>query len=208
MRYASLAQGVEFLSSFGGFIPSGEEKFSKLPPPQTQERFSDEQLYALALYLYSLQPPPNPNRLDSAAEAGRGVFEREGCAVCHTPPHYTNNKLLPVRGFEIPEDHLGKYDILQMTIETDPRLTLRTRRGTGYYKVPSLRGVWYRSAFEHNGSVATLEDWFDERRLRDDYVPTNFVGYGVKTRAVKGHEFGLKLPDTEKKSLIAFLKTL
>jgi hypothetical protein len=68
--------------------------------------------------------------------------------------------------------------------------------------------VWYRSAFEHNGSVATLDDWFDERRLREDYVPTKFAGYSVKTRAVRGHEFGLKLPDVEKKSLIAFLKTL
>jgi hypothetical protein len=208
MRYASLAQGVEFLSSFGGFIPSGEEKFSKLPPPETQERFSDEQLYALALYIYSLQPPPNPNRLDTTAQAGRKVFELEGCAGCHTPPHYTNNKLLPVRGFRVPPEHLSKYDILNVPIDTDPRLTLKTRRGTGYYKVPSLRGVWYRSAFEHNGSVATLEDWFDESRLRDDYVPTGFAGYGVKTRAVKGHEFGLKLAAGDKKALIAFLKTL
>jgi len=95
-----------------------------------------------------------------------------------------------------------------MPIETDPRLTLQTRRGTGYYKVPSLRGVWYRSAFEHNGSVATLEDWFDERRLRDDYVPTGFKGYRVKARPVPGHEFGLKLSPTEKRALIAFLKTL
>jgi hypothetical protein len=45
---------------------------------------------------------------------------------------------------------------------------METRRGTGYYKVPSLRGVWYRGPFEHNGSVATLEDWFDPSRLRDD----------------------------------------
>ena len=68
-----------------------------------------------------------------------------------------------------------------------------------------MRGVWYRGAFEHNGSVATLEDWFDERRLRDDYVPTGFVGYGVKQRAVKGHHFGLRLPQTDKMALIAFL---
>jgi Zn-dependent membrane protease YugP len=56
--------------------------------------------------------------------------------------------------------------------------------------------------------VATLEDWFDPRRLRDDYVPTGFKGYGVQTRAVKGHEFGLKLSQAEKAALIAFLKTL
>jgi len=43
--------------------------------------------------------------------------------------------------------------------------------------VPSLRGVWYRGPFEHNGSVATLEDWFDPAGLRDDYVPTSFKAW-------------------------------
>jgi Zn-dependent membrane protease YugP len=57
-------------------------------------------------------------------------------------------------------------------------------------------------------SVATLEDWFDPHRLRHDYVPTGFVGYGVKTRAVKAHEFGLNLSMEDKKALIVFLKTL
>lgn len=57
-------------------------------------------------------------------------------------------------------------------------------------------------------SVATLEDWFDPNRLKDDYVPTGFVGYDVKTRAVKGHEFGLELSAEDKRALIAFLKTL
>lgn len=208
MRYASFAQGIEFLSNFGGFIPSGEANYSRLPAPEAQERFSDEQLYALALFLYSLQSPPNPNRFDATARAGQRVFQREGCPVCHTPPHYTSNKLLPVRGFRVPPEHRTKYDVMDIPIDTDPRLTMQTRRGTGYYKVPSLRGVWYRGAFEHNGSVATLEDWFDERRLRDDYVPTGFIGYGVKTRAVKGHEFGLRLAPADKAALIAFLKTL
>jgi hypothetical protein len=64
------------------------------------------------------------------------------------------------------------------------------------------------SPFEHNGSVASLEDFFDPKRLSDDYVPTGFKGRGVKTRAVKGHEFGLKLIVEDKKALIAFLKTL
>jgi hypothetical protein len=68
--------------------------------------------------------------------------------------------------------------------------------------------VWYRGPFEHNGSVATLEDWFDPARLSEDYVPTGFKGYGVKTRAVKGHEFGLHLSTEDKQALIAFLRTL
>jgi len=68
--------------------------------------------------------------------------------------------------------------------------------------------TWYRCPFGHSGSVMTLEDWFDPRRLRDDYVPTGFKGYGIETRAVKGHEFGLKLSAEDKRALIAFLRKL
>jgi hypothetical protein len=63
--------------------------------------------------------------------------------------------------------------------------------------------------FPHDGSCATLEDWFDPRRLRDDYVPTGFLGpHGAKTKAVKGHTFGLSLSSDDRTALIAFLKTL
>jgi hypothetical protein len=68
-----------------------------------------------------------------------------------------------------------------------------------------VKGVWYRGMFPHDGSCATLEDWFDARSLRDDYVHTGFKGYGIQTRAVKGHEFGLKLSPDDKRALIAFL---
>jgi hypothetical protein len=54
----------------------------------------------------------------------------------------------------------------------------------------------------------TLEDWFDPKRLQDDYVPTGWKGYGVKMRAVKGHEFGSQLSAEDKRALIACLKML
>jgi methyltransferase (TIGR00027 family) len=94
-----------------------------------------------------------------------------------------------------------------LSIYLDPFLALKTRRATGYYKVPSLKGVWYRGPFEHHGSVMTLEDWLNPDRVRDDYVPTGYRGL-TKTRAVRGHEFGLKLNAGDKKALIAFLNTL
>ncbi len=203
MRYAALNQGADALNLYGEFRPKGD-----LPDPATESRYSDEQLYALALYVYSLKPPLNPNKFDALAARGKKIFERQGCAVCHPPPLYTNNKLTPAEGFKVPDDHQRKFDILPVSVGTDPRLTLQARRGTGYYKVPSLKGVWYRGPFEHNGSVATLEDWFDARRLREDYVPTGFRGYGVKTRAVKGHPYGLDLSMAERKAMIKFLKTL
>jgi hypothetical protein len=71
-----------------------------------------------------------------------------------------------------------------------------------------LQRVWYRGPFQHNGSVATLEDWFDSHRLDKDYVPTGYRGYDTPTHPVAGHEFGLDLTAEEKQELIAFLRTL
>jgi hypothetical protein len=202
MRFSAYVQG-NTVSGFGDF---------KLPAPVAglafEERMSDAQLYALARYLYSLQPPPNPNLPSRLSRKGRQVFERAGCGNCHKPPLYTNNMLTAVSDFVPPAEDLKRYAISRASVGTDATLALKTRKGTGYYKVPSLKGVWRRGPFEHNGSVATLEDWFDAARLREDYIPTGFKGVGVKTRPGRGHEFGLKLVPEEKKALIAFLKTL
>ena len=207
MRYAVLASGMELYTKFGDFIPGDEKNHRDLPPPTKRHRFSDEQLYALAMYLYSLKYPANPNRPSEISAKGEKVFRSQGCVGCHTPPIYTNNMLIPVDGFSVPPEHKKKYDILDMPIGLDPYLATKTRRGTGYYKVPSLRGVWMRNVLEHNGSVASLEDWFDPNRTKDNYIPTGFRGPN-KTRAVKGHPFGLNLSPDDKKALIAFLRTL
>ncbi|HKE56518.1 MAG TPA: hypothetical protein VKB46_07450 [Pyrinomonadaceae bacterium] len=203
MRYVALNQGADMLSEYGDFRPRGE-----LPEPTKESRYSDEQLYALALFVYSLKPPPNPNHFDDVAARGQIVFQRERCGACHTPPLYTNNMLTPVDGFKVPPEQQKIYNILPFSLGTDPTLALETRRGTGYYKVPSLKGVWYRGPFQHNGSVLTLEDWFDPRRLKEGYIPTGFRGYGVSSRPVKGHSFGLDLSPEDRTALIAFLKTL
>ena len=203
MRYVALVQGGVRYDQYLDF-----RIFTKLPDPATESRYSDEQLYALALYLYSLQAPPNPNHFDALAARGEMVFQREQCGACHTPPLYTNNKLTPVEGFVPPQEDLAQFDILPVSVGTDSGLATKTREGTGYYKVPSLRGLWYRGPFEHSGSVATLEDWFDPRRTGQDYSPTGFCGQGVKHRAVQGHPFGLDLSDEDRRALIKFLKTL
>jgi hypothetical protein len=77
-------------------------------------------------------------------------------------------------GFRVPEDLRKIDDILDVSVGTDPTLALQTRRGTGFYKVPSLRGLWYRNGFGHNGQAYTLEEWLDPARLRNDYVPKGY----------------------------------
>ncbi len=206
MRYAALNQGGDDLSRFGDFVPASVF-LGKMPAPVTNRRYSDEQLYALALYVYSLAAPPNPN-LPVTAE--QKALVRRGSEIFHDPKQgYTNNKLVAAPGFQAPENHPERDHIMRQRVNTDPTLTLTTRRGTGFYKVPSLRGVWYRGPFEHNGSVATLEDWFNPARTNDNYVPTGWKGPpGTRTRAVKGHESGLDLSEGDRGALIAFLKTL
>jgi hypothetical protein len=210
MRYAALNQGGDDLASYGGFIPAARDFKTPVDPADAQ-RYSDEQLYALALYVYSLEPPANPNKRSALTARGERIFndKENRCATCHKPPLYTNNELTLALDFEPPTHHPDSAHIMRRSVDTDPTLTLRTRRGTGFYKVPSLLGVWYRGPFEHNGSVLTLEDWFDPKRTRDDYVPSGWKGPpGTTTRAVMGHDFGLDLTVEERRALIAFLKTL
>jgi hypothetical protein len=185
MRYSSIAQDMI------GYARFGDAAGERAPQAGKGARYSDAQLATLVEFLYSLKPPVNPNKTDALSRRGRTVFDRARCSECHAPPLYTNNRLIPA----------GE-------IGTDPRTALATKRGTGFYKVPSLLGVWYRGPFEHNGSVATLEDWFDPARLEDTYRPTGFVGSEIERRAVKGHKFGLDLNAADKRALIAFLKTL
>jgi hypothetical protein len=108
-------------------------------------------------------------------------------------------------GFKIPEGLRKSEAIVEISVGTDPGLALETRRGTGFYKVPSLRGVWMRSVFGHEGQAASLEEWFDPGRLKPDYVPK---GFHLAPGPIVGHEFGTQLSAADRKALIAFLKTL
>ena len=74
--------------------------------------------------------------------------------------------------------------------------------------MPSLKGVWYRGHYLHDGAAASLEEMFDPQRLQDTHRRGGFSPPGVETLAIQGHEFGLKLAPEEREQLIAFLRTL
>jgi hypothetical protein len=195
-RYGILVEYAD-TASFGPYV---------MMPGPLSVRPPDEAMLAMARYLYSLAPAQSPLPHDALVERGRGVFDDLDCASCHPPPLYTTNQVVAVDGFT-PRTVPG-VAIAKERVGTDPSLALRTRKGTGFYRIPSLRGLWYRGLYEHSGSITTLEEWFDPRRLEDDYVPSGFRGPGVQHRAVPGHEFGLDLAPDDKQALIAFLRTL
>ena len=201
MRYAALVSTAES-TTFGSHNMLFEG--SQLP----KVRRSDATLYALAMYLESLRPPANSNPVNQDSLAGEKIFHREGCAGCHAPPLYTNNKLTLAQGFGMPKDRPVTLDVLPVSVGTDPGLALRTRKGTGYYKVPSLRGAWYRGHYLHDGAAASLEEMFDPDRLKDTHVPGGYRPPGVTNHAIEGHPFGLQLDAHERTQLMAFLRTL
>jgi cytochrome c peroxidase len=85
---------------------------------------------------------------------------------------------------------------------------MQTRKGTGLYKVPSLRGVWYRPFLLHDGSIANLEELFDSKRLDATHMPGGWTPPETGAMAIPGHRFGLDLNAEEKAALIAFLRQL
>ncbi len=200
MRYAALV-------SFADSSDYGPHRILTDEQRRMTSRLSDEALYAMALYIESLQPPPNPNPKGEASAAGQKIFQREGCAGCHAPPYYTTGKLTLAEGYRPSPEIARQYDILPISVGTNPDLAMKTRKGTGFYKIPSLRGVWYRGRYLHDGAVMTLEEMFNPDRVKPDFVPTGFKGVD-KARAVPGHAFGLRLTAEDRAALIAFLKTL
>jgi hypothetical protein len=201
-RYSALVMGCDPMQFGEHQILSPEQR-------RIRVRFADEVLYAVGVYLLSLEPRRNPRSHDRAlVERGREVFRRQTCVQCHAPPNYTTGKLTLAQGYAVQANHPNKADIMNVSVGTDPGLAMKTRKGTGFYKIPSLRGVWYRPLLLHDGSVASLEEMFDPARLKPDHVPGGWKGPAVTKRAISGHPFGLNINPEDKTALLAFLKSL
>lgn len=133
-------------------------------------------MWALAQYLRSLPAPPPLRKTAApspASERGRLLFREQGCVACHRPPLYSSSERVTLE-----------------QVGTDMAAGLSPVRGTGYWRVPSLRGVGGNAPYLHHGAFATLEAMFDGQRDEP------------------GHEFGLGLDAGDRADLLAFLRTL
>lgn len=126
---------------------------------------------ALAAYLASLAPPEATAPSTPQASHGAALFA-ERCASCHAPPAFA--------GPPVPLDVVG----------TDPRVGESADRGTGGYRVPSLRGVATRGRLLHDASVPGVAAMLDP------------------AWAHAGHPFGRDLPEVDRAALLAYLETL
>ena len=138
----------------------------------------------LALAVWELAdhlPPAAP----SGDEAARGLaVVQTACASCHVPDAFT--------GPPVPLAVVG----------TDPTLGLSPDRGTGSYRVPSLRGAGTRGPLLHDASAPDLDVFFDPARLDPDYTRGRVPG------PVRGHPFNIDLAEADRQAVLAYLKGL
>lgn len=141
----------------------------------------------LAVYLWSLEATvPKRDAVTDAEKHGAALFTTH-CASCHAPPSYAGN---PVPLAEIGTDaHLGES----------------VDRGTGTYRVPTLRGVGTRGPLLHDASISSVSDLLDPARLEPGWRGRR---PGSGAGPVVGHRYGLDLTREERTDLGAFLQTL
>jgi hypothetical protein len=133
----------------------------------------------LARFLWSLDRtlPPAPSHRPRAFE--------ERCARCHSGEFLT--------GDPVALDDVG----------TDRTAGESPERGTGAYRVPSLRGVGTRAALLHDGSLSTIDALFDPARTHSDWR-----GGRVGAGAVPGHDYGFDLDPSDRAEIVAYLRAL
>lgn len=140
---------------------------------------------ALAAYVRSLGDElPAPDAAAAGSPAGAAVFGAS-CVGCHAGPGFTG---APVA--------LG-------AVGTDLTLGRSAERGTGTYRVPSLRGVGTRGPLLHDGTIPSLAALFDPARLSPAFGD-RLHGTGP----VRGHTYGLALPDADRQALVSYLQHL
>lgn len=137
--------------------------------------------WALAMYVYSLEPTERPL---VTHERGAAVFE-DHCGSCHSGEGY------------------GGRVISASKVGTDPALATGRGRGTGTYRVPALVRVADGAPYLHDGSVASLSELLSPARLQPGYA-AGHLGPGP----IPGHTAGTDLSSEDTASLLEFLRTI
>jgi cytochrome c peroxidase len=134
----------------------------------------------------------NLKKLTAGEERGRALFvgDKAKCFDCHSQEDFTNDDFKNIGLYNERElKDAGLYDLTKK--ETDK----------GKFKTPGLRNVAVTAPYMHNGMFKTLEEVV-EYYNDPSKVVANYVNIDSAFKKPLG------LTDTEKKDLVAFLRTL
>jgi hypothetical protein len=182
----------------------------------------------------SIRAPRYPFPIDhSAARRGEYLFQNQ-CSSCHGfeegdgrlyPPGLIGTDPTRAEHFTYRQaDNFNKF-LAGLQIPGYTPLAEPGIRSTQKYWASTLRGVWARSPYLHNGSVRTMKELLTPPAQRaktfhrgsQDYDAeeigyTDGGPYLLDTSSAgssnSGHPYGSALSDREKKDLLEYLKTL
>ena len=144
-----------------------------------------ELAFALAVFLYSLVPPPVAAPDDPAAAArGKRIFQRQ-CVSCHS------------------NGAGGGGLVSAESLDVDRALANGGARGTGHYRPPALIRVGSAAPYFHQGAVSSLEEVLGPERFEPGYGK-GFLGPGP----VPGHRYGTDLAAPDRAALLVYLRAL
>jgi hypothetical protein len=144
-----------------------------------------ELAWALAAFVYSLQPPQRGAfAVDPNAARGAKLFEG-ACGGCHSNAARG--------GALVSAEELG----------VDAALANGKARGTGKYRPPALVRVGDAAPYLHHGALRTLEDLLSPERLE-----VSFSRGALGPGAVPGHVYGTDWSLEDRQAVVAFLRTL
>ncbi|WP_158971526.1 cytochrome-c peroxidase [Paraglaciecola sp. L3A3] len=148
--------------------------------------------FALATYERSLVSNQTPwdlamakqQKLPYLENLGWEFFQQSGCAQCHTPPLFTDNKFYNI-GIQGINTDLGRK---QLSLDS---------KDHGAMKVPSLRNTGLKLTYMHTGQFTSLEKVID--------VYANVPFEDMATKMPNGEKYNFQFSEYQRKALIAFL---
>jgi hypothetical protein len=148
-----------------------------------------EHINAISAFQNTLVPPPPPLETDlESLTLGGEIFERAGCANCHSGPTYTNNRVIPVAELGVsPSRAQGNANsfpgmafppqiwswntpvplpenplVLEVPVTVPEEDILLAHAAdpaeSGGYKVKGLLGLYWSPPYLHDSSIAVGKD--------------------------------------------------
>ena len=105
----------------------------------------EEDAVAIDEYLKSMKPIPSPHKGESV-QRGKAVFEKAGCADCHSGQYYTDKS--------------------HYIVGTESN-------GESEFDTPTLCEVWRTAPYLHDGRAATLKDMLTKFNTDDSHGKTS-----------------------------------
>jgi cytochrome c peroxidase len=199
-RYGSLAEHLpaHVLGQMGSDLDAVVTRINAVPGYRAHfQRLGDattanavEALAAYTLTRFSGDAPWDRVERDPNAPkdlvAGYQLFQTKAqCAVCHTPPLYTDHKYHRLGLIASPDEGRGRVEESQK----------------GAFKTPSLRGATTREMFFHDASAASLD-------AAIDWHLAGATGQGADPKIIDPAIKKVTLSPTERKQLGDFVRAL